>query len=217
MTLILSRRDAMMAFGATSAVTLIPGLAQAGILDGLGLTKLLGNASDNALNKLGEPDGFYRDLAVRILIPGATGKFAQKALRFGDKMGVTTKLTKSLNDAASSAALEAKPVFRSAISQVKLSDIPGIATQKNGASQYLLRTAGSELGLKVKPLIGSALGKVGAFQQLASMNKGGGLLASLGLTEDRLTDSVSKQAMNGIFNYLGQEEAKLRGNPLGIL
>ena len=216
MSLILTRRDCVLALGATSA-TLIPGLAYAGLLDGLGLTKLLGNASDNALNKLGEPDGFYRDLAVRIALPGATGKLAQKALRFGDKMGVTTKLTKSLNDAASSAALEAKPIFRSAISQIKLRDIPDIATQKNGASQYLLRTAGSELGLKVKPLISSALGKVGAFQQLASLGKSGGILSSLGITNETLTDSVSKQAMNGIFSYLGQEEGKLRGNPFGVL
>lgn len=216
MSVILTRRDALFAVGATS-VALLPGVAYAGLLDSLGLTKLLGNASDSALNKLGETDGFYRDLAVRIALPGATGKLARKALRFGDKLGVTAKLTKSLNDAASLAALEAKPVFRSAISQIKLKDVPGIATQKDGASQYLLRTAGSDLALKVKPLISSALDKVGAYQQLSSMNKAGGLLASLGLTNDKLTDSVSKQAMNGIFSYIGQEEAKLRSNPLGIL
>jgi hypothetical protein len=213
---ILSRRAVIASLAATSAA-LLSGVARAGLLDSLGMSKLLGNASDKALNKLGETDGFYRDTAVRILLPGATGKLASKALRFGDKLGLTTKLTKSLNDAASLAALEAKPIFRSAISQIKLKDVPGLATQKDGASQFLLRTAGPDLHLKVKPLIAAALTKVGAYQQMARVNQGGGLLGSLGLTEDKLTESVSKQAMNGIFNYIGLEEAKLRANPLGIL
>ncbi len=204
-------------FGAVSLAIMTGAAAHAGLLDGLGLSKLLGNASDNALNKLGETDGFYRDTAVRIALPGATGKFAAKALRAGDKLGLTTKLTKSLNDAASIAALEAKPIFRSAISQVKLTDIPDLAIKKDGASQYLLRTAGPDLQTKVRPLIAAALGKVGAYQQLATINKAGGLLGTFGLTEQKVTDSVSKQAMNGIFSYIGQEEGKLRANPLGKL
>jgi hypothetical protein len=220
MSLILARRSVIALLAASSAA-LLSGVAKAGLLDSLGLGKLLGNASDNALGKLGETDGFYRDTAVRIAMPGATGKLASKALRFGDKLGLTTKLTKSLNDAASFAALEAKPIFRSAISQIKLKDVPGLATKKDGASQYLLRTAGPDLHLKVKPLIASALAKVGAYQQLANINKSSSLLgslgSSLGLTDDKLTESVSQQAMKGIFNYIGQEEAKLRANPLGVL
>ncbi len=220
MSIYLSRRKMIVSLGAAGAA-MLSGVAKAGLLDKLGLGKLLGNASDNALNKLGETDGFYRDTAVRIVLPGAGGKLASKALRFGDRLGVTRKLTKSLNDAASLAALEAKPVFRSAIDQIKLKDIPGLATQKDGASQYLLRSAGPDLHLKVKPLIASALTKVGAYQQLASVNKGGNLLSSLGssfgLTDDKLTESVSQQAMKGIFNYIGQEEAKLRANPFGVL
>lgn len=217
---IFSRRRMIASLGAAGAA-LTAGVANARLFDKLGLGKVLGNASDNALDKLGATDGFYRDTAVRIAMPGASGKLASKALRLGDKLGVTAKLTKSLNDAASLAALEAKPVFRSAISQIKLKDIPGLATQKDGASQFLLRTAGPDLHLKVKPLIASALTKVGAYQQLASINKSSSLFGSLGgsfgLTEDKLTESVSKQAMNGIFKYIGQEEAKLRGNPFGVL
>ncbi len=211
-----NRRHMIALAGLASIALSIGASAEAGLLDGLGLGKLLGNASDNALNKLGETDGFYRDTAVRIALPGATGKFAAKALRATDKFGLTTKLTKSLNDAASLAALEAKPIFRTAISQIKVQDIPGIATQKDGASQYLLKSAGPDLQAKVRPLIAAALGKVGAYQQLASVNKAGSLLGSLGLTETKLTDSVSKQAMNGIFTYIGQEEGKLRANPLGV-
>lgn len=213
-----SRRAALGGGLAISAGFWVPGNAlAAGLLDGLGLTKLLGNASDSALTKLAEPDGFYRDMAIRIMLPGTSGKLAKKLLNGGDKLGLTTKLTKSLNDAASLAAGEAKPVFKSAISGLKITDVPGLLTEKTGGTNYLERTAGVELGTKVRPLIASALGKTGAFDQLAKLGSAGSLLGSLGISGDKLTDSVTSQAMKGIFNYMGTEEAALRSNPGKVL
>ncbi len=217
MTQEFSRRAALIGGFAAGGALLLPVRATAGLLDGLGLTKLLGNASDSALTKLAAPDGFYRDAAIRIMLPGTSGKLAKKLLKGGDKLGLTTKLTKSLNDAASLAAGEAKPVFKSAINGLKLSDVPGIVTEKTGGSNYLERTAGVELGSKVRPLVLSALTKVGAFDQLAKLGSAGSLLSSLGISGDKLTDSVTSQAMRGIFSYMGTEEAALRADPTRIL
>ncbi len=211
-------RRAMIRGGLVVAGTV--GLASrgmAGILDGLGITKLLGNASDSALTKLSAPDGFYRDTAIRILLPGTTGKLARKLMSTGDRLGLTTKLTKSLNDAASLAANEAKPIFRSAISSLKLSDVPGLALDKQGGTQFLQKTAGVELQSKVRPLIAAALTKVGAYDQLAKVGKANAFLGRLGISNEKLTNSVSEQAMNGIFKYMGSEEANLRANPGKIL
>ncbi len=201
--------------GGAASSLLLAGAAQAGVLDGLGLNKILGNASDGALDKLAQPDGFYRDTAIRILLPGAKGKLASKLMGAGDKLGLTNKLTKSLNDAASLAAGEAKPIFRNAISGLKLTDVPGIAMKKDGATNYLKQSASTDLLAKIRPLVGGALGKVGAYDQMTRLSKAGGLLSALGLSNDKLTDSVSNQALNGIFSYIGKEEAQLRGNPLG--
>ncbi len=212
----LSRRRVLAGLAASATMAGIAGRASAGILDSLGVRKLLGNASDSALGKLGQADGFYRDVAVRILLPGAKGKFASKLMRTGDKLGLTKNLTKSLNDAASLAANEAKPIFRGAIEQLKLSDVPGLALKKDGATQFLMKTASPDLLVKIRPLISAALGKVGAFQQLAQLNKSGSLLAPLGLTEAKITDSVSDQALKGIFSYMGNEEAALKANPLKL-
>jgi Protein of unknown function (DUF4197) len=180
------------------------------------LRTTLGGASDKALDKLALPDGFYRDLAVRILLPGSTGKLASKLMKSGDKLGLTSKLTKSLNDAASLAAGEAKPIFRKSIDGLQLTDLPGIALKNDGATQFLRSTAGSDLEARIRPLMVSALGKMGAFTQLAKLGNTASLLGLKGLTQDGLSDSVTKQAMNGIFSYMGKEEAGLRGNVLGI-
>ncbi len=205
------------AFGALALLSFTVAVVsplRAGLLDAAGLTPLLGKASDGALDKLSKPNAFYADTAVRILLPGAGGKLARRLLGAGDKLGITDKLTHSLNDAAGFAAQEAKPIFRSAISGLTLKDVPGIATQKDGGTQYLQRSATPDLRIKVRPLITAALTKVGAYGQLAKL---GQATTILGLTPDKLTDSVTDQTLKGIFNYMGREEGALRGNPLGAL
>ena len=212
----------------------VPGAAKApaqlgGVLGGAGVggpvTRLLGGASDKALDKLAVPGTFYADTAIRILLPGAGGKALSSVFKAADKLGVTAGLTRSMNDAAGLAAKEAKPVFRAAIDGLSLQDVPGIATQRDGATQYLQRTSGEVLRTKMRPLFEAALTKVGAFKlldKLPKLNTGSlgqlgnlGGLGGLALNRDTLTDSVTDQAMKGIYTYMAREEAGLRANPLG--
>ena len=74
--------------------------------------------------------------------------------------------------------------------------------------------ARDELTAKLRPLIDSALGKTGAFTALNRLSGKSGVPALSGLTRDKLGASVTDQALNGIFRYIGAEEAKLRANPL---
>ena len=182
-----------------------------------GVKGLIAGASDGALDKLAVPGTFYRDTAVRILLPGASGKLASKLFGMGDKLGLTTNLTKSLNDAGGKAAGEAKPVFRAAIDNMRWTDAPALVTKTDGATRYLQTSAGSVLFTKVSPLIGSALENVGAYRQLDQLSQGNQLMASAGLTRDGLTRSVTEQALKGIFHYMASEEAALRRNPACLL
>ncbi len=182
-----------------------------------GVKGLIGNASDGALDKLALPGAFYADTAVRILLPGANGKLASKLFGMGDRLGLTTNLTKSLNDAGGKAAGEAKPVFRAAIDNLRWTDAPALVSKNDGATRYLQTSAGDVLFGKVSPLVGSALRQVGAFRQLDDLSKGNTLLASAGLTHDGLTKSVTEQTLKGIFQYIATEEAALRKNPAGLL
>lgn len=182
-----------------------------------GVKGLIAGASDGALDKLAQPGAFYADTAVRILLPGANGKLASKLFGMGDRLGLTTNLTKSLNDAGGKAAGEAKPVFRAAIDNLRWSDAPALVTKNDGATRYLQSSAGGVLFTKVSPLVGSALDNVGAFGQLDQLAKGNPLMASAGLTRDGLTRSVTEQALKGIFHYMAGEEAALRRNPAALL
>ncbi len=193
------------------AVTAVPAHAQS-----TGVKSALSGASDSALDKLSEPGAFYADEAVRVLLPGPLKK-ATKILRFTNKAGLTKDITRSLNDAAGKAALEAKPIFRSAIDGLTLKDGVGIVTDGNtGGTDYLRRTSGEELGLKIRPLVEKALGDVGAYDQVEKLGSVSSLarLGGMDLSRDGLTDSVTKQALDGIFTYIGREEQNFRKNPL---
>lgn len=201
---------------ATAPLALMSFAASPAVAQGLGVKSILGDASDNALDKLSEPGAFYADKAVRILLPGPLQK-ATSILRFTSKAGLTKDITKTLNDAAGKAALEAKPVFRSAIDNLTLQDGVGIVTGGEAAgSDYLRRTSGEELAAKVRPLVEKALGDLGAYKQVEQLGSISSLaqLGGADLSRDSLTDSVTEQALDGIFAYIGKEEAKFRRNPL---
>lgn len=194
------------------AILCSPVTAQA---PGLPFADLLGKASDTALTQLAQPGAFYADEAVRIALPAPIQR-ANGLLRLTDRAGLTTGLTKSLNDAAGQAANQAKPIFRAAISKMTLADAANIVSKSDGATTYLRQSAGGELRTKMRPLVVAALGKTGAFTQMERLGRAGSLLGQAGLGRDVISDSVTDQAMNGIFKYMGNEEAKLRANPLDL-
>lgn len=216
------RRGLLAAVGAGAALGLAAPLRAAGL--GGALLELLGRASDSSLDKLGQPGAFYADPAVRIALPlvgnalgSGLGGALSTLLDKGQQFELTDNLIRKLNDAAGYAAKEAKPIFRSAISRLSLADVPGIATQRDGASQYLRTSAGAELGLKLRPLVDKGLSGVGALKELDRLAARSALIRTAGLTRDRVGSSVTEQALNGIFKYIGAEEGRLRDNPAGAL
>ena len=123
---------------ATAPLVLMSFTATPAMAQSTGVKGLLGNASDNALDKLSEPGAFYADKAVRILLPGPLRK-ASGILQFTDKAWLTGDITRILNDAAGRAALEAKPLFRSAIDGLTVQDGVGIVTGGDTAGSEYLR------------------------------------------------------------------------------
>jgi hypothetical protein len=199
-----------------------------------GLTDLLGQASDSALDKLAQPGAFYGDEAVRIKLPlvgdlggsllggsglgssGALGDLAGGLLggSGGNIAGLLSGITRKINDAAGTAAGEAKPIFRESIGALSLSDAPGIIKQDDGATQYLRESAGDSLLGKLRPLIDTSMTEIGVYREIDQLSEKSEWVGRAGLTNDKVGSSVTDQALDGIFSYIGQEEAKFRANPL---
>lgn len=215
------RRAVLAALGSAAVCGLAVPARAAGL--GGGLHDLLGRASDSSLDKLGQPGAFYADPAVRIGLPligkatGGLGGTLLTMLDKGQQLGLTDNLVRKLNDAAGFAAREAKPVFRTAISRLSLADVPGIATQRDGVTQYLRSSAGDGLKAKLRPLVDKGLANVGALRELDRIAAKSSLLRTAGITRDRVGGSVTEQALAGIFSYIGGEEGRLRDDPVGAV
>ena len=98
---------------------------------------------------------------------------------------------------------------------ISLKDAPAIVGKSDGATQYLRTSAGAALAARIRPLVASALGRTGAFAQLDKVGASG-MLSSAGISRDGLTGSVTDQTMNGIFKYMGTEEARMRSDPMSV-
>jgi hypothetical protein len=209
------RRLVLVGLAATAVSASLVGPANA---KGLGLSGILGRATDGALDRLALPGAFYNDEDVRIglpLIGGGGGGFMSSLFGASRKLGLLDGLTRKLNQAAGAAAGEAKPIFRTAIDELSFSDVPNIVSRNDGGTQYLRESADEELHGKLRPLVDSSLGDAGAFGELDNLNSKHSFLGLAGIDRNGLGNSVTKQALNGIFKYIGSEEAKLRANPLG--
>lgn len=210
----INRRSAILGLAAFGASATLPAGAQA---KGLGLGSILGKASDSALDQLAQPGAFYNDKDIRIglpLIGGQSSGLLGGILNAENRLGILKGITREINDAAGIAAGEAKPIFRTAIDDLSFDDVPGIVSKNDGGTRYLKSSAGSALHEKLLPLVQSALGKLGVHEQFDAMAQEHSFIRATGLNRDTIDNSVTEQGLDGIFSYMGKEEATFRKNPL---
>ena len=85
---------------------------------------------------------------------------------------------------------------------------------KEGGTKYLRTSANDELHVKVSPLVNTALTEVGVYEQFDGLAEEHSFIRDAGLDRDSINRSVTDQALDGIFAYMGNEERKFRDNPL---
>jgi hypothetical protein len=216
----LDRRTLIAGMGAGGALMLLPARLGA---QGLGLSSILGRATDNALDKLARPGAFYGDEDIRIGLPiigsvgGRSGGLLGSLMGAVDRTGLLDGITRNINDAAGVAAGEAKPIFRDAIDDLSFSDAPGIIRESDGGTQYLRRSSNERLHSRLEPLVDSALEAAGVYGQFDRLADQHSFVREAGLNRERINRSVTDQGLDGIFSYIGNEERGFRRNPLGSL
>ncbi len=214
------RRTVLGGAAAFGAMALLPAPVRA---QGLGLSSILGRATDSALDKLAQPGAFYDDEEIRIGLPivgnlgGRSGGLFGSLLNAGNRLGVLGGITRTINDAAGVAAGEAKPIFRDAIDDLSFSDAPGIIRESDGGTQYLRRSSNDRLHSRLEPLVDSALERTGVYGQFDKLADEHSFIRDAGLNRESINRSVTDQGLDGIFSYIGKEERDFRSNPLGGL
>lgn len=179
-----------------------------------GLKEALRIGANNAAGKLSLTDGFFKNTAIKILMPPEVQQ-VEKTLRSVGMGSVVDKAILSMNRAAEDASKQAAPIFVNAITTMSLQDGLGILTGGNtAATNYLQLKTTAALTQAFRPIIQTSLQKVGAtnlwktvfttYNQLPLVTK---------KVNPDLSSYVVEKAMQGMFYTIAQEEAKIRTNP----
>lgn len=177
-----------------------------------GLKEALKIGANNASKQLSATDGFFKNAALKILLPKEAQQ-VESTLRSLGMGSLVDKAVLSMNRAAEDAAKQAAPIFVNAITSMSIQDGLNILTGgNNAATQYLQGRTTASLTTAFRPVIQKSLGKVGAEDLWRNVFNTYNQFSANKVNPD-LTGYVTERAMFGIFQTIAQEEAKIRTNP----
>ncbi len=168
-----------------------------------------------AIGILGKTDGFLGNDKVRIPLPG----FLEDAGKLMSKLGQgkrVDELITSMNRGAEQAMPMAKTLLVSTVKNMSVVDAKNILTGGDtSVTQFFADKTRSPLGTQFLPIVTKATDKVGLAEKYNSF---GGRAASLGLVKKEdanIQQYVTAKALDGLYFVIGEEEKKLRQDPLG--
>lgn len=177
-----------------------------------GLKEALNKGVTEQVTKLTATDGFFRNEAVKILLPEELQKVDKKLRQMGmSKLADEGLLV--LNRAAEDAVKEATPIFVNAITSMSFNDAKNILMgADNSATTYLQNTTSSPLYSKFSPVVKNSLGKVGADKIWAGLITKYNTFPLATKVNPDLNDHVTNKAMEGVFKMIAVEEKNIRTN-----
>ena len=188
------------------------GLSTAEIVSGLKEALSLG--AEKSSDKLSATDGFFKDAAVKILLPKEVQDIESKMRMLGMGKLVDNAIL-SMNLAAEDASKAAAPIFLSAIKKMTVTDALNILRGTDtAATGYLRKTTSAELTSSFMPVIEESLKKVDATKYWKDVFTTYNRFSSKPVDTD-INSYVTSKALDGIFHYVAQEEINIRKNPAG--
>lgn len=189
----------------------LPGILDQGNLDiGAGLKEALNNGISKQVVKLTATDGFFKNEAVKILLPDELKK-VDKTLRSIGLSSLADEGLKVLNRAAEDAVKEATPIFVNAITGMSFTDAKNILMGgQNAATTYLQSSTSTALYGKFNPVIKNSFAKVGADKVWANIISKYNSIPLVKKVNPDLTDYTTNKALEGVFKMVAVEELNIR-------
>jgi hypothetical protein len=182
---------------------------------GKGLREALVQGVGQAVGSLSAADGFLGNPEVKIPLPPALEKVERTLRRLG--MGRhADELVTTMNRAAESAVVEAKPILLDSIKRMTLADAKAILSgPDDGATRYFRKSSGDAIVKKFLPKVKAATARV---KLAEDYNRFAGPAAEFGLLDARAADLdqyIAQKAVDGLFLMIAKKEKAIRADPLG--
>ena len=180
-----------------------------------GLKAALERGSQQAVASLGRADGFLGNPKVKIPLPHSLVR-AEKLMRRVGAGRYADELIVAMNRAAEAAVPQARQILVGAVKQMSVQDAKAILTGGDTAgTDYFRRTTRGGLQKRFLPIVKSATAKVRLAQKYNQYADRG---VALGVVKDEhadLDEYVTQKALDGLYFMVGEEEKKIRKDPVG--
>ncbi len=181
---------------------------------GEGLKEALKVGTENTVNLTGKTDGYFLNQAIKILMPEKL-RTLEKGLRAVGYGPQVDEFVLSMNRAAEKAAPFAKQIFWDAIGEMTFEDVRKIYSgHETAATEYFKGKTSDKLTALFKPIVDRAMNEVGVTRQYKELV---GRYESIPFVKKETFDLdqyVVTKALDGLFHVLGEEEKKIRTNPV---
>ena len=168
-----------------------------------------------AVALLGKTDGFLGNPKVRIPLPGYLEDASRLLKNFGQGKRID-ELATALNRAAEAAVPISKDLLVSAVRAMNVSDAKNILIGgETSVTRFFAEKTRAPLGLKFLPVVTQATEKVGLVNQY---NDFAGKAAGFGLIKKEdanIQQYVTGKSLDGLYLIIGEEEKKIRQDPVG--
>jgi len=180
-----------------------------------GVKTALTRGAETAVALLGQTDGFLGNPKVRIPLPGQLEDAAKLMRKFGQGKRIDELVT-TMNRAAEQAVPMGRDLLVGAVRSMTVSDAKNIlAGGETSVTEFFATRTRTPLGQRFLPVVTQATEKVGLTQkynQFAGKAAGFGLLRK---EDANLAQYVTGKTLDGLYVMIGEEERKIRRDPVG--
>ena len=181
----------------------------------IGLKTALEKGATAAVALLGKNDGFFGNPKVRIPLPGYLEDAAKLLRNFGQGKRIDELVT-SINRAAETAVPMGKDLLVGAVRAMTVSDAKNILQGgETSVTRFFAEKTRSPLNVKFLPVVTRATEKVGLASQY---NEVAGKASGFGLVKKEdanIQQYVTGKTLDGLYLIIGEEEKKIRQDPVG--
>ena len=180
-----------------------------------GLRAALERGAGVAVSLLGKADGFWANEKVRIELPEwlRKGEHAMRMFGFGKDLD---DLHLGINRAAEQAVPAALPLLVNAVRAMTVQDAKGILTGgDDSVTRFFESHTRDPLHERFLPIVSGVTQKIGLARRY---NKLVDRAATFGLVEpgdSKVEPYATTKALDGLFVVIGDEEKKIRADPVG--
>jgi hypothetical protein len=180
-----------------------------------GVREALRRGAEAAVAKLGRTDGFLGNQQVRIALPGYLDDAAKLMRTFGQGRRVDELIT-AMNRAAEAAVPQARNLLVDTVRAISVEDALKIVRGGDtSVTDFFQRKTRTPLSAQFLPIVTQATEKVDLadkYNRVAGKAQGMGLVSS---DDANIQQYVTRKALDGLYWMIGEEEKKIRQDPVG--